>query len=58
MCKSEYLNIKGNKKNIYIYIFSSRSSIGRAGLWRSLGYEFESHFEHLNKLKKKIYILP
>ena len=25
---------------------SSRSSIGRAGLWRCLGYKFKSYLEH------------
>ena len=39
-----HIAILGSSPNISIYL-SSRSSIGRAGHWRCLGYKFKSYLE-------------
>ena len=42
-----YYTTKNRLYNLYNYIKQSlKSSIGRARLWRCLGYKFESYFRH------------
>jgi hypothetical protein len=45
------------ENSIYLYILSSRSSIGWAELWRCLGYKFESYLGQTMGMLKLVYRL-